>query len=103
MIVRRRAIRQVNKDTGIKTTKARLGRFTRRGPCVYGAFTWPPISRVRQRLVRRETSKGCRQRLSSELRSLSPTGNRLREQLQALLSQREIVFQLPLYAHSQIL
>jgi hypothetical protein len=43
------------------------------------------------------------QRLSTELRSLSPSGNRFREQVQALLSQREIMFQLPLHAHPQIL
>jgi hypothetical protein len=43
------------------------------------------------------------QRLSTELRSLSPSGNRFREQLQALLSQREIMFQLPLHAQPQIL
>jgi hypothetical protein len=38
-----------------------------------------------------------------ELRSLSPSGDRFREQVQALLSQREIMFQLPLHAHPQIL
>src|SRR5205807_6044308 len=43
------------------------------------------------------------QRLSTELRSLSPSGNRFREQFQALLSQREIMFQLPLRAQPQIL
>src|SRR5256885_9715192 len=43
------------------------------------------------------------QRLSTELRSLSPSGNRFRKQLQALLSQREIMFQLPLHAQPQIL
>jgi hypothetical protein len=43
------------------------------------------------------------QHLSTELRSLSPSGNRFGEQLQALLSQREIMFQLPLHAQPQIL
>ena len=52
-------------------------------------------------LLRGSTSRP--QRLSTELRSLSPSGNRFREQLQALLSQREIMFQLPLHAHPQIL
>src|SRR6266481_5400305 len=50
-----------------------------------------------------QPSTSRHQRLSAELRSLSPSGNRFREQLQALLSQREIMFQLPLHAHSQIL
>ena len=45
-----------------------------------------------------QPSTGRPQRLSTELLSLSSPGNRFREQLQARLSQRQIMFQLPLHA-----
>jgi hypothetical protein len=66
-------------------------------------FGEPPKPTGWQPVLPGEVSSSRPQRLSTELWSLSPSGNRFREQFQALLSQRKIMFQLALHAHPQIL